>query len=110
MTKQDVLPIKRIISEHHLDRERVLNRGDRVRCYCCGKPIIVKTENIFLINDGDYILLGCPHCGNKVEVFYYFDRVIDDANGKHFRAKVRYHSNGAAANQAIRLEKGEQPG
>ena len=70
-------PIKKIIIENGEKRTRVLNNGDKVRCWYCNQPITINNSSIYPSKTGTE-LVRCPYigCNRKVSVLYYFDRVI----------------------------------
>lgn len=72
-------PIIRHVVYGNCEYEKRLDKDQSVRCYYCGKPIVLNKSTVSVKEDGVPIV-ECPNtfCRKKVSVLYYFDRVIDD--------------------------------
>lgn len=71
-------PVSRIVVDHGLAKTRVLNHGDVVKCWWCGKKIRLNAENTFTVPDepSGMTYVECHKCKKRMAVLYIFDRVV----------------------------------
>lgn len=73
-------PVSRIVVDHGLAKTRVLNHGDVVKCWWCGKKIRLNGRNTFTVpgdpSDMTYVECGSKECKKRMSVLYLFDRVV----------------------------------
>lgn len=76
-----LFPVSRTIVDHGLAKVRVLNHGDTVKCWWCGKKIKLNTRNTFTVpgEPSGMTYVECSECKKRTSVLYLFDRVVKRA-------------------------------
>ena len=88
-------PLKEVIRYMGVEKTKVLNRGDAVKCIRCGQPIVLNRETVIPFGDGNH-MIECHNpigeegrvCGYRASVYYYFDRKMPAYFGKRIRERT----------------------
>ena len=72
-----IFPIIRHVVYGGKTYDRQLNKGDMVKCWCCGETFKIDSTTVTMAADGMQIVC-CPNwnCRKRATVLDYFDKVI----------------------------------